>query len=32
MRKIFILSVAFSVFGCAELQQVASQYPQAMLA
>ncbi len=28
MKKILILSVAFSVFGCAELQQVASQYPQ----
>lgn len=28
MKKILIFSLAFSVFGCAELQQVASQYPQ----
>lgn len=28
MKKILILSAVFSVFGCAELQQVASQYPQ----
>jgi len=28
MKKILIISSLFAVFGCAELQQVASQYPQ----
>lgn len=28
MKKLVILSTAFLAFGCAELQQVASQYPQ----
>ena len=28
MKKVLILSALFAVFSCAELQQVASQYPQ----
>lgn len=27
MKKVLVLATIFSVFGCAELQQVASQYP-----
>lgn len=27
MKKILVLAMVFSLFGCAELQQVASQYP-----